>query len=304
LATTMTWLQVAAVSGGPRMYSVVHVCTAASRALRTFGSELYSNRKRVIARFAELLNPRALAIWFLDDGYTRIRPGWNPRAEIATCSFDTGELELLARALQDMGLHPTILRGRIHFNTTATKELSTLIAPFVPPCMRYKLHPEVADEVPFQADLYEPGPQVVMWDEAEIEEVGATGTDRTYFCIDVEETHNFVTSGGVVHNCRPPGNRDPEPEEMAACRPFLDQQLALIKPRVILTLGRFAAQAILETSSGITKLRGRTYPFGDTGATVVPTFHPAAALRGGGEVLASMRADFVRAARVLAQASR
>jgi DNA polymerase len=81
------------------------------------------------------------------------------------------------------------------------------------------------------------------------------------------------------------------------CRPYLDQQVELIAPKVLLTLGNFATRAMLNTSQGITSLRGRTYPFA-TGV-VVPTFHPAAALRGGGEVVAKMRADFVRARQAL-----
>lgn len=102
-----------------------------------------------------------------------------------------------------------------------------------------------------------------------------------------------------VVKCRPPGNRDPEPGEIAECRPYLEQQVDLIAPRVILTLGNFATRVLLDTKQGITQLRGNIYPFrGDT-AQLVPTFHPAAALRGGGEVLAKMRADFVRARQLL-----
>lgn len=101
-----------------------------------------------------------------------------------------------------------------------------------------------------------------------------------------------------VVKCRPPGNRDPEPVEIDACRPFLEQQVALIRPQVVLTLGNFATRVLLGTKQGITQLRGNVYPFGDD-AQLVPTFHPAAALRGGGEVLAKMRADFVRARRIL-----
>jgi DNA polymerase len=97
--------------------------------------------------------------------------------------------------------------------------------------------------------------------------------------------------------CRPPGNRDPFPIEIDTCRPYLDGQLDLIAPKVIVTLGRFAAQLVLATSEGITRLRGRVHPFG--GRVVVPTFHPAAVLRGGGEPMAQMRADFVRAKREL-----
>ena len=103
-----------------------------------------------------------------------------------------------------------------------------------------------------------------------------------------------------VVKCRPPNNRDPLPDEIASCRPYLDQQVAAIAPAVVLTLGTFATRALLGTSEGITRLRGRTYPYpGPSQAVVVPTFHPAAALRGGGEVLARMRADFVRARQTL-----
>lgn len=101
-----------------------------------------------------------------------------------------------------------------------------------------------------------------------------------------------------VVKCRPPGNRDPVPLEVSSCRHFLESQVALIAPRVIVTVGNFATRAILETSEGITKLRGKAYPF--LTGVVVPTFHPAAALRGGGVVVAQMRADLVRAKQALA----
>ena len=103
-----------------------------------------------------------------------------------------------------------------------------------------------------------------------------------------------------VVKCRPPGNRDPLPQEIAACRPFLEGQLAHIRPRVVLSLGNFSSRLLLERAEGITRLRGRTYPF--RGGVLIPTFHPAAALRGGGQVLAGMRADFVRAKLALAGA--
>jgi uracil-DNA glycosylase len=103
-----------------------------------------------------------------------------------------------------------------------------------------------------------------------------------------------------VVKCRPPGNRDPLPEEIAACRPFLEAQVEQIRPRVVLTLGNFSTRLLLDTKQGITALRGRAYPWGPGGTVLVPTFHPAAALRGGGEVLARMRGDFVRAKELLA----
>lgn len=100
-----------------------------------------------------------------------------------------------------------------------------------------------------------------------------------------------------VVKCRPPGNRDPEPGEIESCRPYLEQQVDLIDPTIVLTLGNFATKVLLATKEGITKLRGHAYPY--RAGMLVPTFHPAAALRGGGEVLAQMRADFVRARQLL-----
>lgn len=103
-----------------------------------------------------------------------------------------------------------------------------------------------------------------------------------------------------VVKCRPPGNRDPHPEEVAACRPYLERQIALVAPRVVVTLGNFAARLLLDTTAGIKTLRGRAYPYGD--AVVVPTYHPSFVLRTGatGEVIAGMRADLVRAKEHLA----
>jgi len=98
--------------------------------------------------------------------------------------------------------------------------------------------------------------------------------------------------------CRPPNNRDPLPEELAACRPWFDQKLDALAPKVIVTLGNFASKALLETTQGITKVRGKTYAWRD-GIALVPTFHPAAVLRGNADAMAAMRADLVRAKRVL-----
>jgi DNA polymerase len=100
--------------------------------------------------------------------------------------------------------------------------------------------------------------------------------------------------------CRPPGNRDPEADEIAACNPWLETKLDLIQPKVVVTLGNFATKLLLGTKEGITKLRGKSYPFRN--GVLIPTFHPAAVLRGGGEPLAQMRADFIRAKQALAEA--
>ncbi|SCU88681.1 Bacteriophage-type DNA polymerase [Cupriavidus necator] len=80
-----------------------------------------------------------------------------------------------------------------------------------------------------------------------------------------------------VLKCRPPGNRNPEPEEVAQCEPFLRRQIALVRPRVIVVLGRFAAQSLLRTTTPIGKLRGTVHSY--EGIPVVVTYHPAYLLR-------------------------
>jgi DNA polymerase len=101
-----------------------------------------------------------------------------------------------------------------------------------------------------------------------------------------------------VVKCRPPQNRDPAPNEIDACRPYLEEQILIIEPRVIVTLGNFATKLLLDSGKGIRELRGRVFDRG--AARLVPTYHPAYVLRAGGEAMAEMRADLVRAKRVMA----
>ena len=100
-----------------------------------------------------------------------------------------------------------------------------------------------------------------------------------------------------IVKCRPPENRDPKQEEIDSCRPYLKKQLELIKPKVIITLGNFSTRLLLETKTGITKLRGRIYEY--SGSSLIPTFHPAAALRGRKGVLEDMRTDFRKAKEII-----
>jgi uracil-DNA glycosylase len=96
-----------------------------------------------------------------------------------------------------------------------------------------------------------------------------------------------------ILKCRPPGNRDPQEDEIESCTPWLIEQVSLIQPRIIVTLGNFATKFVLQTQQGITRMRGRAYAW--HGRTVIPTFHPAAILHGGGEKsrqFAELREDF------------
>lgn len=105
--------------------------------------------------------------------------------------------------------------------------------------------------------------------------VGAAGKFLGDLLASIGLTRKDVYIANVL-KCRPPGNRDPQPDEISECAPYLDEQIRLIDPKVIATLGKFATQFVLKTQRGITQLRGKLYHV--DGRQVVPVFHPAAAL--------------------------
>jgi uracil-DNA glycosylase family 4 len=82
-----------------------------------------------------------------------------------------------------------------------------------------------------------------------------------------------------ILKCRPPGNRDPKPEEVSRCLPYLSNQIALLKPKIILAVGRIAAQNLLATDVPLGRLRGKLHTFGDANTPMVVTYHPAYLLR-------------------------
>jgi len=108
--------------------------------------------------------------------------------------------------------------------------------------------------------------------------VGAAGQLLDTLLAEVGLDRTRVAIVNVI-KCRPPNNRDPLPDEIDACRPYLEAQLRHMRPSVIVTLGNFATRFITGLQIGITKARGQRFEY--NGAAVVPTFHPAAALRGG-----------------------
>jgi uracil-DNA glycosylase family 4 len=107
--------------------------------------------------------------------------------------------------------------------------------------------------------------------------VGAAGQllDAMLKAIGLDRTSNVYIAN--VLKSRPPGNRDPKPEEVAACRPFLERQIALLRPKIMLAVGRIAAQNLLGTDSPLGRLRGQVHRFGAT--PLVVTYHPAYLLR-------------------------
>ena len=106
--------------------------------------------------------------------------------------------------------------------------------------------------------------------------VGRAGQLLTKIIEAIDMRRDDVYIANVI-KCRPPGNRNPEPDEVGVCEPFLFQQIDIIKPKVIVALGKFAAQSLLRVDTPITHLRGRVHDF--RGARLVPTFHPAYLLR-------------------------
>lgn len=155
------------------------------------------------------------------------------------------------------------------------------IAELVEQCTRCPLYQTATHAVPGEGDAHAemlvvgeaPG---ASEDETGRPFVGASGAllTRILAAIDLKREDVFIAN--VVKH-RPPGNRNPTSEEVAACSPYLVRQIQLIKPRVILALGTFAAQTLLETKTPIGKLRGAVHRY--HGTPLVVTYHPAALLR-------------------------
>jgi DNA polymerase len=106
--------------------------------------------------------------------------------------------------------------------------------------------------------------------------VGRAGQKLTQIIEAIGLKREDVYIANVI-KCRPPDNRNPEPDEVDSCEPFLFRQVDTIKPKVIVALGTFAAKSLLKTTDPISRLRGRVYDY--RGAKLVPTFHPAFLLR-------------------------
>ena len=127
--------------------------------------------------------------------------------------------------------------------------------------------------------------------------VGAAGhyLNELLGCAGLRREDVFIAN---VLKCRPPGNRDPRPEEIQTCTPFLREQTRTIDPEVLVTLGKFSTQFVLKTQVGITRLHGRVQRAGKF--LVFPIFHPAAALYDGAKREA-LENDFVTLGQLLHQ---
>jgi DNA polymerase len=119
-----------------------------------------------------------------------------------------------------------------------------------------------------------PGRQEDLQGEPFVGEAGALLTRIIENGLKVRRSDVYIAN---IVKCRPPGNRDPEPDEVEACEPFLRAQIQQVKPRVLVALGKYAAQTLLRTQTPIGRLRGRWHTY--EGIDLMPTFHPAYLLR-------------------------
>jgi uracil-DNA glycosylase len=165
---------------------------------------------------------------------------------------------------------------------SAGEALAALRVEIGPDCTRCKLHGLGRTKVVFgvgnpNADLMFVGEAPGGDEDIQgIPFVGRAGQLLTKMIAAINFERDQVYIANVI-KCRPPGNRNPEPDEVETCEPFLFRQIDAIRPRVIVALGSFAAKALLRSNESISRLRGRVYDF--RGAKLIPTFHPAFLLR-------------------------
>lgn len=162
------------------------------------------------------------------------------------------------------------------------ESLAAICAEIGPDCSRCKLHTLGRRQVVFgvgnpDADLMFVGEAPGADEDIQgIPFVGRAGQLLTKMIEAINLTRDQVYIANVI-KCRPPGNRNPEPDEIAQCEPFLFRQIEAVKPKVIVALGSFAAKTLLRSEDSISRLRGRIYEF--HGAKLIPTFHPSFLLR-------------------------
>jgi uracil-DNA glycosylase len=173
----------------------------------------------------------------------------------------------------------------VAFSSNAAEALAAIKADLGPDCSRCKLHRLGRTQIVFgvgnpNADLMFVGEAPGGDEDLQgIPFVGRAGQLLTKIIEAINLTRDSVYIANVI-KCRPPQNRNPELDEVETCEPFLFRQIEVIQPKVIVALGKFAAQALLKTLDPISRLRGRVFEY--RGAKLVPTFHPAYLLRNPG----------------------
>jgi uracil-DNA glycosylase len=211
----------------------------------------------------------------------RLEPEWRTRSERPEPVADALESETAGP--QPPELEDSVETAQpVQVFSSSVEALAALRSEIGPACQRCKLHTLGRKQVVFgvgnpNADLMfvgeAPGADEDMQGEPFVGRAGQLLT-KIIEAIGLQRSDVYIAN---VIKCRPPGNRNPEPDEVERCEPFLFRQIDMIKPKVIVALGKFAAQSLLKTTDPITRLRGREYRF--RSAILMPTFHPAYLLR-------------------------
>ena len=200
---------------------------------------------------------------------------WRARADAAPPSVRRGEPSGSPE-------EPAVIPVSAVRESSGTDTLAVIKADIGPDCSRCKLHTLGRKQVVFgvgnpNADLMFVGEAPGADEDIQGEPfVGRAGQLLTKIIEAINLRREDVYIANVI-KCRPPQNRNPEPDEVEQCEPFLFRQIDVIKPKVIVALGKFAAQSLLKTTEPITRIRGREYRYRD--AILMPTYHPAYLLR-------------------------
>jgi DNA polymerase len=188
----------------------------------------------------------------------------------------------LANASADAALPPEIIPVTL---ARSSVEVLAAIREDLGDCTRCKLHTQGRTQIVFgvgnpKAEIMFVGEAPGADEDAQgVPFVGRAGQLLTRMIAAIGFARDEVYIANVL-KCRPPGNRNPEPDEIELCEPFLFRQLASVEPKVVIALGAFAARTLLKTGDPISRLRGRVYDF--RGAKLIPTFHPSFLLRSPG----------------------
>lgn len=235
-----------------------------------------------IEKIVEQLDDLGLAIWYMDDGYLKEREGKQSSGEICTTWMTLKQAENCVDILNKKGIlcyvYPSKIGPRILFNVEGIKILSERIAKYIPESMKYKIHKDYRG-IKFENDAWEDNSEKIFYSPALKFEFDIP--EKTVYCIDVEETANFITPGGVVHNCRPTENgknREPNVKEISMCKKFLDKEIEIVNPKIIICVGSVAANTIIHPNFKMAEEHGKL--FGDE-VKMMAMYHPSYVLHKG-----------------------
>ncbi|WP_424946894.1 uracil-DNA glycosylase [Candidatus Spongiihabitans sp.] len=238
-------------------------------------------------RQLEMLDKMGIDIWRLrqrDDDAADDDATADPAATVA----ETDDRAAAPAADDDRAAAPTVAEPNAPNapnapNTPNTLDTLDKVAMEINQCRRCQLHATRIKAVPGVGSVQAqwmfigeaPGQNE---DQQGLPFVGRAGQLLDAMIAALGMTREQVFIANVI-KCRPPANRDPVPEEIAECEPYLHRQLALVKPKVIVALGRVSAQALLKTSESLGHLRGKVHQYGSSNTPLVITYHPAYLLR-------------------------